>query len=200
MGRNVEQNRQLREVQYARILQTSLNLFVGRGFAATRVADIATDAGVSPGLLYHYFPSKDDILVALLQESLPKLEATALDLEALAMPVADKLLMALQRLIEGIQTRSDTSKHYLLIAQISTSDALPDVAGKILERYAHTPYAVMERLFAEGQREGRVRDGDPRQMAMIFWSLIKGLSIHHAMHGRDLGEPTAEAIAPLFLK
>ena len=200
MGRNVEQNRQLREVQYARILQTSLNLFVGRGFAATRVADIATDAGVSPGLLYHYFPSKDDILAALLQESLPKLEAAALDLEALAMPVADKLLMALQRLIEGIQTRSDTSKHHLLIAQISTSDALPDVARTILARYAHTPYDVMERLFVQGQREGSVRDGDPRQMAMIFWSLIKGLSIHHAVHGRDLGEPTAEAIAPLFLK
>ena len=200
MGRNVEQNRQLREVQYARILQSSLNLFVGRGFAATRVADIATDAGVSPGLLYHYFPSKDDILAALLQESLPKLEAAALDLEALAMPVADKLLMALQRLIEGIQTRSDTSKHHLLIAQISTSDALPDVARTILERHALTPSAVMERLFAQGQREGGVRDGDPRQMAMIFWSLIKGLSIHHAVHGRDLGEPTAEAIAPLFLK
>ncbi len=200
MGRNVDQNRQLREAQYARILTSSLSLFVSRSFAATRVADIAADAGVSPGLLYHYFPGKDDILAALLQDSLPRLEAAALELEALSRPVADKIRMALQRLIEGIQTNSDTSKHHLLIAQISACDVLPDAARAILGQHARTPYAVMERLFAQGQAEGSVRDGDARQMAMIFWSLVKGLAIHHAIHGRDLGEPTAEAIAPLFLK
>ena len=42
--------------------------------------------------------------------------------------------------------------------------------------------------------------GDPGQMAMIFWALIKGLSIHRAVHGGDLGEPSAKAIAPLFLR
>lgn len=200
MGRNVEQNRQLREAQFAGILASSLSLFVHRGFAATRVADIAAQAGVSPGLLYHYFPSKDDILAALLQEALPRLEAAALELEASSRPVADKLPMALQSLIEGIQTNSDSGKHHLLIAQISACDVLPDAARAILDNHARTQYALMERLFAQGQSEGSVRDGDPRQMAMIFWSLVKGLAIHHAVHGRDLGEPTAEAIAPLFLK
>lgn len=200
MGRNPEQNKILRDVQQAKILSVSLDLFVKRGFAATRIADIATEAGISAGLLYHYFPSKDDILAALLQESLPRMEAAAQELEALALPVADKIRLALQMLIRGIQEHTETGKYHLLIAQVSASDVLPDVARAVIERHAYAPYQVMERLFVKGQEEGSVRDGQPRELAMIFWALVKGLSIHHAVHGKKLGEPTPEAILPLFLK
>lgn len=200
MGRNAEQNKLLRELQYARILACSLNLFVSRGYAATRIADIASEAGISPGLLYHYFPSKDDILVALLEESLPRMEAAASALEAMEKPVADKLRLALDALIEGIHARSETGKTHLLIAQVSASDVLPEGARAILENHARAPYEIMERIFARGQAEGSVRAGDARQMAMIFWALVKGLSIHHAVHGKDLGEPSTDAILPLFLK
>ena len=200
MGRNAEQNKLLREAQYATILACALDLFVSRGFAATRVADIAGAAGISPGLLYHYFPGKDDILVALLEQSLPRMAAAAAALEAMAGPVADKIVLALQRLLEGIRENSETGKHHLLIAQVSASDVLPDPARAIIERHAREPYQVMRRIFAQGQAEGTVRQGDPGQMAMIFWALIKGLSIHRAVHGGDLGEPSAEVIAPLFLK
>ena len=200
MGRNHEQNKILRDVQQAKILAVSLDLFVNRGFAATRIADIAAEAGVSAGLLYHYFPSKDDILVALLQASLPRMEAAAQELEALEMPVADKIRLALQRLIKSIQEHSETGKFHLLIAQVSASDVLPEAARAIIDRHANGPYRVMERLLAKGQEEGSVRDGKPREMAMIFWALVKGLSIHHAVHGKKLGTPTPETILPLFLK
>ena len=200
MGRNPEQNKILRDVQQAKILAVSLDLFVNRGFAATRIADIAAEAGVSAGLLYHYFPSKDDVLVALLQSSLPRMEAAAQELEALALPVAEKIHLALQRLIQGIQEHSETGKFHLLIAQVSASDVLPEAARAIIDRHANGPYRVMERLLAKGQEEGSVRDGEPREMAMIFWALVKGLSIHHAVHGKKLGTPTPETILPLFLK
>jgi len=200
MGRNPEQNKILRDVQQAKILSVSLDLFVNRGFAATRIADIATEAGISAGLLYHYFPSKDDILAALLQESLPRMEAAAHDLEALVLPVADKIRLALQLLIKGIQEHSETGKYHLLIAQVSASDVLPEAARAIIERHAYGPYRVMERLFAKGQSEGSVHDAKPRELAMIFWALIKGLSIHHAVHGKKLGTPTPDTILPLFLK
>jgi len=195
MGRNPEQNKILRDVQQAKILSVSLDLFVKRGFA-----DIASEAGISAGLLYHYFPSKDDILSALRQESLPKMESAAQELEALALPVADKIRLALQMLIRGILEHSETGKYHLLIAQVSASDVLPHTAQTIIERHAYEPYQVMERLFAKGQEEGAVRDSQPRELAMIFWALIKGFSIHHAVHGKKLGEPTPETILPLFLK
>lgn len=189
-----------RETQRASILTCSLNLFVTRGFAATRIADIAASAGISSGLLYHYFPSKDDILLALLEESLPKMDAAAQNLEALALPVADKIRLALQVLIRGIEENAATGKYHLLIALASASDALPEAARAVINRHAYGPYQVMERIFAEGQKEETIRSGDPREMALIFWALVKGLSIHYAVHGNALGSPTPEAILPLFLK
>lgn len=200
MGRNQEQNQLQRDAQRTKILSAALELFVGRGFAATRIVDIAARAGVSSGLLYHYFRSKDDLLAALLAESLPKMDAASRGLEALDAPVADKIRLALRTLVRGILDNAATGKHHLLVALVSASDALPDAAREIIDRHAHGPYRVMERLFASGQQEGTVRDGDPRDMAMLFWALIKGLSIHHAVHGVALGAPDPDFILPLFLK
>ncbi|NDY55765.1 TetR/AcrR family transcriptional regulator [Desulfovibrio sulfodismutans] len=200
MGRNQEQNQLQRDTQRARILSSSLRLFVSRGFAATRITDIAAETGISSGLLYHYFQSKDDMLVALLQESLPKMDAAARDLEAMELPVADKIRLALRLLIRGIQENAETGKFHLLVALVSASEALPDAARQILARHAHGPYQIMERIFAKGQAEGSVRSGNPRDMAMLFWALVKGLSIHHSIHGNTLGEADPESVLPLFLK
>ncbi|HEY9101328.1 TetR/AcrR family transcriptional regulator [Chitinimonas sp.] len=57
------------------ILDAALDLFVARGFAATKVEDIARAAGVTAGTIYRYFGGKEDILKALIRESFsPTLE------------------------------------------------------------------------------------------------------------------------------
>ena len=65
-SRVVEEPRNLRQQQSddtrRRLLDASLQLFVHKGFAGTTVRDIAKAAGVSPGLMFHYFPSKQAIL------------------------------------------------------------------------------------------------------------------------------------------
>ncbi|HKG91144.1 MAG TPA: TetR/AcrR family transcriptional regulator [Gemmatimonadaceae bacterium] len=52
------------EATRARILETALALFRARGFDATTMRDIAAEAGMSLGAAYHYFPSKDAIVIA----------------------------------------------------------------------------------------------------------------------------------------
>jgi AcrR family transcriptional regulator len=48
------------------LIDTALELFSAHGFEATRISDIAQAAGVAQGLLYHYFPSKDTLLAAII--------------------------------------------------------------------------------------------------------------------------------------
>jgi AcrR family transcriptional regulator len=50
------------------ILDAAVKVFARQGFHACRVSDIADEAGVAYGLLYHYFPSKDDVLSTLFLE------------------------------------------------------------------------------------------------------------------------------------
>src|SRR4030066_1568224 len=50
------------------ILDAALRTFVKRGYPKTKVAEIASEAGVAEGTLYNYFPSKEDLLLALFDE------------------------------------------------------------------------------------------------------------------------------------
>jgi AcrR family transcriptional regulator len=59
----------------AEIIEAALDLFVEKGFSATRMEEIARRAGVTKGTVYLYFPSKEDVFRALVQESvLPRIE------------------------------------------------------------------------------------------------------------------------------
>jgi AcrR family transcriptional regulator len=64
-----------KQARPAELLSAALELFVERGFAATRLEDVARRAGVSKGTLYLYFDSKDDLFKAVVREGLvPMLE------------------------------------------------------------------------------------------------------------------------------
>jgi len=59
-----------KEARPQELLAAALNLFVERGFAATRLDDVAKAAGVSKGTLYLYFSSKEDLFKAVVRESI----------------------------------------------------------------------------------------------------------------------------------
>ena len=62
--RTEEQNEQLREQRCGQLLSAAQRVFSRQGFHAAKVADVAAEAGVSQGTVYHYFDSKE----ALFQE------------------------------------------------------------------------------------------------------------------------------------
>src|SRR6186997_3498117 len=74
--RSAAANQELREASRARILDAALTLFAGRGYASTPVDAIVAAAGISPGLLYHYFPSKLDLLRAIFETSMTDVKAS----------------------------------------------------------------------------------------------------------------------------
>ena len=74
MPRTKEQNKEIREKTKEAILNASLKLFAERGFHATSMSDIANVAGVSKGLAYNYFDSKQHIVEAIFQNVLELFE------------------------------------------------------------------------------------------------------------------------------
>jgi len=60
--RTVEQNKEIRAEKRALIIETGLKLFADKGFHATSITNITKTAGISKGLLYNYFDSKEDLL------------------------------------------------------------------------------------------------------------------------------------------
>jgi AcrR family transcriptional regulator len=80
-----------------RILRTAFQLFHEQGFHATGVATIAREAGVNPGSLYHFFESKDDLLLAVLAFAIDYLGPAVMDpVEAAVANPVDRVFALLQ--------------------------------------------------------------------------------------------------------
>ncbi|MGF7046777.1 AcrR family transcriptional regulator [Paenibacillus sp. DS2015] len=69
MARNVERDVQLREKQRNNILDKSRQLFAIRGLQGVRMQDIAQASGITPANVYHYFNSKEDLLMEVILQS-----------------------------------------------------------------------------------------------------------------------------------
>ena len=60
------------------VLDAALDLFIAKGFAATRVEDIAAKAGLSKGAVYLYFPSKEAVLEGIVRRAIVPIATSAL--------------------------------------------------------------------------------------------------------------------------
>ncbi|MBN2417122.1 TetR/AcrR family transcriptional regulator [bacterium] len=200
MPRNPEQNEQMKEERRAAILDNALRLFAAKGLAATRIAEIAKAAGMSQGLLYHYYRSKEEVFTALIGNAFTIMNGAAAALEALPISAAEKIRRAVNELFTGLERSEHTGTYHLLIAAASASEGIPAEARAIITRESRVPYEIMARIVKEGQVQGTVRSGDPEQLALLFWTTIKGLAIHRAANRRTFRLPDPDIILRMFLK
>src|SRR5213592_2250839 len=73
------------------ILNAAVRVFARKGFSAARVGDIAEEAGVAHGLLYHYFRSKAEVLETIFRETWQLLDSECARIEASGVPLREQL-------------------------------------------------------------------------------------------------------------
>ena len=77
---NEEQLHQIRDERKEQIMRAAIKVFSKRGIFGTKMSMIAGEAGVSHGLLYHYFKSKDELFITLVQWSMDEARHTLSDI------------------------------------------------------------------------------------------------------------------------
>lgn len=199
MPRTAIQNQQILDKRREQILSCGLKVFSAKGLAATKISDIAEQADISQGLLYHYFASKEDLFAELIRTAFKRMNRGALELAALALPSRQKIAAAVTGLLTDIETKESFALYVLLVAQASISTAVPTEIKEILNSRSQISYMVMEKIFTEGQSEGCVKDFDPREMAILFWTTIKGLAMNKVTLAEDYRAPDPRLLLELFL-
>src|SRR5467141_4608362 len=81
------------------LLDAAVRVFAHKGFHTSRVGDIAEEAGVAHGLLYHYFSSKDEVLETIFRETWSDLLAEIDEIEASDAPAREQLARVAARLL-----------------------------------------------------------------------------------------------------
>ena len=148
------------------ILDAAVRVFARSGYHAARVGDIAAEAGVAHGLLYHYFASKEDVLRTIFRENWGELLARFRAVEAADEPADDKL--------EGIAKillrtwRNDPHLVTVMVREVARSRLVQEEVEGVGEAFA-----IVQRIVEQGQAEGRFRsDLDPR---LASWLVYGGL-------------------------
>ena len=199
MARNKVLNQKMKDERKKRILSKALMLFATRGLAATKITDIASASEMSQGLLYHYYNSKEEIFTELIRHAFERMNAAARELERLPVAPHEKIRMAMEGLLRGLEENEDSARYHLLIAQATASQAIPEEAKAIIRKENRVPYDVMTRIIIEGQKKGTIKQHDAGELALIFWTSINGLAIYKAVHGEKFKAPAIDILMSLFV-
>lgn len=150
------------------ILRAGLNLFTNKGYEATKINDIAETAGMSLGLLYHYFDS-----VEILHEEL--INIALLGRKGQYFPPYDNplafFLNSSSHIFDVIKSDPDYAKYFVLMKQAQRNQNLPIHIKEKLKQNDMIDQSII--MIEEGQRQGIFRKGNPMALAMAFWLSIE---------------------------
>jgi len=151
------------------LLWAAVRVFARKGFHASRVGDIAEEAGVAHGLLYHYFKSKDQVLEAVFHENWSILVARIENVEETDEPAADQI-----RHIAAIVLRTWLHLPDVVRVVIQEFGRSPELGERIGE--LTLPIVALQRVIARGIERGEFRkDIDPAFAATVVYGSIDEL-------------------------
>ena len=163
------------------LLDAAARVFARKGFHTARVGDIAEEAGVAHGLLYHYFRSKDEVLETIFRETWTELVADTVRIEHAGVPLREQLRRFARIYLGSWLMTPDLIR--VLVREVARS---PDIGGRVEE--IRGLFDALTRIVEGAQARGEVRtDCNPRIAAWVFYG-----SLEEILTGWVLGQLPAE--------
>ena len=149
------------------ILQAAVRVFARKGFHDSRVGDIAEEAGVAHGLLYHYFDSKDELLETIFHDTWAELLVAMREVEESAAPAREQLRGVAAILLRS--WRRDPDLVRVLVREVARSPHLQERLVEVGEAFA-----AIQRMIERGQSDGDFRtDLDARLASFVFYGALE---------------------------
>jgi TetR/AcrR family transcriptional regulator, fatty acid metabolism regulator protein len=151
------------------LLEAAVRVFARKGYHASRVGDIAEEAGVAYGLLYHYFESKEDVLRSVFRETWRGLIETIQSVEEAGDPPTEQLRKVAEILLRS--WRRDPDLVRVLVLEVTRSQLLPGEMDEIAESFA-----AIQEIIERGQADGSIRgDLDAHLASYVFYGAVEEL-------------------------
>jgi AcrR family transcriptional regulator len=166
--------RRRKEARPEEILSAALESFAERGFAATRIEDVAARAGISKGTLYLYFDGKEELFKAVVRQALlpnlARIEALSASFEGPSASLLERLLAT----VAGVVESRVGAIPKLVIAEAGN---FPDLARFYLDEVVHRGLGLIAGILRRGIARGEFRaiDVDHAVFCVIAPLLIAAL-------------------------
>jgi AcrR family transcriptional regulator len=151
------------------ILDAAVRVFARRGFTQCRVSDIADEAGVAYGLVYHYFRSKDEVLNTLFVERWNVLLEVIRDLDRQDIAGRDKLYAITSFIVDSYRHDPDLMK-VIIVEVTRAANSFGQTHLRTITEAYDLIAGIVERAQADGTFKSVV---SPRFAAMAFYGAIE---------------------------
>lgn len=164
------------EERRQQIMNAALKLFATRGVMGTKMSMIAAEAGISQGLSYRYFGSKDELLTRLVHEALEGARVAVAKLSAFPGSPREQFAALTRTMLD-----KDHRLHFLLIQQAQAAEKIPDQVKQLLAQYSSEEMLrFLVPVFEKGQQLGEFCEGEPYRLLLLYFSVIAGLMLQEA--------------------
>ena len=170
--RTEEQFEEIREAKRSLIKRTALELFATEGYYSTSVSMIATKAGISKGLMYNYYKSKEGLLREIFQDGIKRITD-------LIEPDANGVLTkeAFRYLIEEtFRTIAENRIFWSLYFSVIPQPGVMKIVRKEISKIYKYLYNILGTYFVSMGYQ------DPESEAMLFGSMLDGISINYVLN------------------
>lgn len=194
MVNKMKTRKEQKEQRRQEILNAALELFVSKGYAATKITDIAKKANMSTGLMFHYFESKEQLYETLVQMGL---QGTSYPGTPTYEHAIDYFVKFTEELFAYMKKQPMIAKLFVLMAEAQRNEATPEHIRAIAMKVNTIEQFVP--IVEWGQQEETIRQGDPLVISNAFWCSIQGISERYATN-QEIALPDAEWVVDIIRK
>ena len=173
-------SQQYRDARRREILEAAGRCFAENGFHSTSMQDFFAASGLSAGLVYRYFRSKDELITVLAREALQLLRASVEEaIAAGERPGTEEVLVRLLRTIDELDARERIAR---VAVQIWGEALVNPAVGAAFTAEIVRLQAALEQLVRTAQAAGQLdRDLDPAYAARALYSILPGFLLQRAL-------------------
>lgn len=174
MPRSREQNEALREERRQAILQAAEEVFARLGLAPAKIADIAQAAGMSYGLVYHYFGTKEAVFAALVEQAARSIGMLLRYLTERPGTPLERLAWLTEAMLEGLKQHP---ARMAVMLEALLKEAVPEDVRQMARASNEQLRRAVRELLAAGQSTGEIAAGEPEVLANLYLSLMNGVAM-----------------------
>lgn len=195
--RSQELNEKMRADTISKITNAAMESFAEKGFYGTTIKQIAKAIGLSYGLVYHYFPTKEKLFRHLIDISLEKAISSInppLEIEGTAWEKINNLSTSLVN-----ESLKDGAHLYfiIMIQALTQGKSIPGLLESFEKRAAKN-YEKIIPVILQGQSDGTVIQGDPAVLAASYFAYVQGISLLLFQQEEIKGKITADMLNNLL--
>lgn len=198
MPRSPADNQQLKDARREAILRAATRVFAKKGFSGTKISDMANEAGLSHGLVYHYFANKEAVFTAILEDKLCRSRKVMDEDESLPGTSLDRMRSSIGQWLERVRVEPDMS---LVVTQALMNDTLTPETRAMLMRQLREGYENVTLRIARGQAKGEIGTHAPAaELASALMCFMRGLAFQSMVdYGVTYQAPSVDTFVRMMI-